>query len=173
MYKRQAIHEQAKQSKAIVEAAENKITEKIESIRVEFDSAIALNNTRVTECETRMIAVEECMREQTAAVNESINTHENKLEALEQKIKQIQQTTPIANQVTYVYKTQDDINTYMKFYGLEHENPIQFLMQCQRNMEHIADNLSDVDKINWVVRQLKGTAAEWFSICLLYTSRCV
>ena len=52
----------------------------------------------------------------------------------------------------------------MKFYGLEHENPIQFLTQCQRNMEHIADNLSDVDKINWVVRQLKGTAAEWFSI---------
>ena len=122
------------------------------------------------------------MQEQTTTINDSINTYENKLEVLEQKMKQIQQTTPLANQVTYIYKTQDDINTYMKFYGLEHENPVQFLNQCQRNMENIADNLSYVDKINWVVRQLKGTAAEWFSIvqdkivvydCLLYTSRCV
>ena len=68
-----AIHEQAKQSKAIVEAAESKITEKVESIRGEFETAIALNNTRVTECETRVLAVEE-------HVNDSINTCENKLE---------------------------------------------------------------------------------------------
>ena len=38
-----AIHEQTKQNKAIVEAAESKITEKVESIRVEFETAIALN----------------------------------------------------------------------------------------------------------------------------------
>ena len=51
------------------------MTEKVESIRVEFDSAIALNNTRVTECETRMIAVEKCMREWMAAVNAVSYTH--------------------------------------------------------------------------------------------------
>ena len=58
---------------------------------MEFESAIGLTNTRVTECETRVIGVEECMREQTTAVNDSINTYENKLEVLEQKIKQKQQ----------------------------------------------------------------------------------
>ena len=102
-----AIHEQAKQNKIIVEAAESKIMEKVASIRVESESAIDLTNTRVTECETRVIGVEECMREQTAAVNESINTHENKLEALEQKIKQIQRTTPVSYTHLDVYKRQD------------------------------------------------------------------
>ena len=77
---------------------------------------------------------------------------------------EIQQTTTPANQITYVYKTIDDINTQIKFFGLDNENLIRFLKQCQRSMENINDNLGDVDKINWVVRHLKGTAAEWFSI---------
>ena len=94
---------------------------------MEFETAIELNNTRITECETRVLPVEEYMQAQTTAVNDSINTYENKLEILEQKMKQMQQTTPLANQVTYIYKTQDDINTYMKFYDLEHKNPVQFL----------------------------------------------
>ena len=31
-------------------------------------------------------------------------------------------------------------------------------------MEAIGDSLSEMDKINYVVRRLKGTAAEWFTI---------
>ena len=76
----------------------------------------------------------------------------------------IQQTTAPANQITYVYKTVDDMNAQKKFYGNESENPIQFLKQCKHNRETVNDNLSEVDKINWVVQHFKGTAAEWFTI---------
>lgn len=31
-------------------------------------------------------------------------------------------------------------------------------------METINDNLSEIDKISWVMQHLKGTAAEWYMI---------
>ena len=70
-----------------------------------------LEITWITECETRMLSVEERVQSQTTAINEFINSHENKLEFLEQQMKKIQQTTTPANQITYVYKTIDEINT--------------------------------------------------------------
>ena len=82
-----AVHEQAKQNKNIVEAAEKKITEKVESIRVDFEAALEVNNSRITECETRMLSVEDRMQSQTTAINDFINSHENKLEILEQQMK--------------------------------------------------------------------------------------
>ena len=69
-----------------------------------------------------------------------------------------------ASQTTYVYKTIDEPNSQPKFFGHETDNPVQFLRSCERSMETVNDSLSEVDKINWVVRQLKGTMAEWFTI---------
>ena len=73
------VREQAKQNKSIIEAAEKKITEKVESIRADFEAVLEIKNSWITECETRMISVEERVQSQATAINEFISSHENKL----------------------------------------------------------------------------------------------
>ena len=59
----------AKQNKSIIEADEKKITEKVESIRADFEAALEINNSRITECETRMLSVQERVQSQMTAIN--------------------------------------------------------------------------------------------------------
>ena len=87
-----------------------------------------------------------------------------RIQKLQHQMSRLQTTSSPLNCTTYVYKTLDDVNSQLKFYGRENENPMNFIKVCQRDLEAIGDNLSEADKINFIVRRLKGTAAEWFII---------
>ena len=126
----------------------------MESICANFETALEISNSWISECETRVLSVEERVQSQTATISEFINSQEQKLDYLERQMNKIEQATTPANQITYLYKTVDDMNTQTKFYGIKSENPIHFLKQCERNMKTVNDNLSEVDKINWVVLHL-------------------
>lgn len=52
----------------------------------------------------------------------------------------------------------------MKFYGSGEEIPIEFLNECQRNMDNISDHWSDKDLLQIVGRNLKGAAKRWYNI---------
>jgi hypothetical protein len=47
-----------------------------------------------------------------------------------------------------------------KFNGEGNENPIEFLRQCERNVEAVGNNLTDKEKINWVARLLRVSAMD-------------
>lgn len=100
---------------------------------------------------------------QTTTINEFVSEQAQRLQELKQQIHRLQRSLIPASQTTYIYTTTDKSKTQLKFYGNESKNPVQFLKQCERNMEAVNDNLSKDDKTNRVVRQLKGTAAEWFT----------
>ena len=98
-----------------------------------------------------MLSVEQRVQSQTTAIHEFISSHEKMLDYLQRQIHELQETTTPGNQITYVYKIIDEINTQMKFSVHGKENHIQFLKLCERSMESINDNLGDVAKINWLV----------------------
>ena len=93
-----------------------------------------------------------------------LDVYKRQIQELKQQLSRLQNTSLTANHTTYVYKTLDDTNSQLKFFGRDTENPILFIRSCQRDMETIGDTLSEADKINYVVRRLKCTAAEWFTI---------
>ena len=37
-----------------------------------------------------------------------------------------------------------------KFRGWESENPIEFLIECERNMEMVGNNLNDNERVEWI-----------------------
>jgi hypothetical protein len=45
--------------------------------------------------------------------------------------------------VTYVYQSVDEISQQTKFSGERGENPIEFIKQCESNMETVGNNLSE------------------------------
>lgn len=54
-----ADYEQSKQNKALINSAVKKITEKVESTRAHFETALEISTSRISECETRDVSVEE------------------------------------------------------------------------------------------------------------------
>ena len=97
-------------------------------------------------------------------MSELVAEQDLRIQELKRQMSQLQSTSSPLNQTTYVYKTLDNANSQPKFFGRESENPINFIKICQRDMVAIGDTLGEADKINFVVRRLKGTAAEWFSV---------
>lgn len=110
--------------------------------------------------------MEERMVNHTSTMNELVAEQEQRIQELKQQLTRLQSTSTPANQTTYIYKTFDEPNSQLKFYGREAENSLHFLKSCERerDMDAVNDNLSEMDKIKWVVRRLKRTAAEWFTV---------
>lgn len=50
--------------------------------------------------------------------------------------------------ITYVYQNVEEITQQTRFYGDEGENPIEFLRECERNMENICNNMLDKIRYN-------------------------
>ena len=71
-----------------------------------------------------------------------------------------------------IYPTLLEDSVKLTFAGNKWENPMEFLVNCEKEMEQIGNNINDTEKINFVTRHFKDSAAQWYT-CLLYTSRCV
>ena len=148
----------------MLEAAEKRISETVEAMRANIESSLEANNSRVSECEAKISGIEEKVVQHASTVNKLVAEQDLRIQELQHQMSRLQNTSSPLNCTTYVYKTLDDVNSQLKFFGRENENPMNFIKVCQRDLEAIGDNLSEADKINFVVRRLKGTAAEWFSV---------
>ena len=54
----------------------------------------------------------------------------------------------------------EELNQRLKFYGDENDNIIEFLRQCEKKMESIGDNLTHQNKINFVEKYCRNSAAQ-------------
>ena len=41
---------------------------------------------------------------------------------------------------------------------------MDFLVNCEKEMEQIGNNINDTEKINFVTRHFKDSAAKWYTI---------
>ena len=64
-----------------------------------------------------------------------------------------------------VYPTQIDERTkLLVFKGVKGGNPIEFLLNCEREMELIGNVLTDKEKIDFVSKHFQDSAARWYTI---------
>ena len=124
-----------------------------------IETALEANNSRISKCKAKISGIEERVIHHTSTVSELIAEQDQRIQELKQQLTRLQSTSTPANQTTYIYKNFDDPNSQLKFYGRDTENPLYFLKNCERDMETIGDSLSEMDKVNYVVRRLKVTAA--------------
>lgn len=160
----EAIKEKAKQTTKLIEATEQRITDNMEVIRQHVDLSIESNAEKITEFETKIQQLGDQVSAYDTKMGDMSAQYRHKIKELEQRLDKLQLTPSAANQTTFVYRSFDDINAQVKFYGKENENPMQFIRTCERDMDVISDHFSESEKINWIVRRLKSNAAEWFSI---------
>ena len=71
-----------------------------------------------------------------------------------------------------VYSTPLEDRVKLTFAGNKWDNPMEFLINCEKEMEQIGNGINDTEKKNLVTRHFKNSATQWYT-CLLYTSRCV
>ena len=110
-----AVHDQSKQNKALLEATEKKISDKVESIRANVELALEVNSSRISECEARVGLIEERVQGQATSISEFVSKQEHRFEELRQQINRLKRTSMRASQTTYVYKTIDEPNSKPKF----------------------------------------------------------
>jgi uncharacterized protein YukE len=64
--------------------------------------------------------------------------------------------------VIYPGPVDDRYRVYFK--GEKFENPIEFLLSCEKEMEAVGSELTDPEKIDWVAKHLKMSARKWYNI---------
>ena len=121
------MHEQSRQNKAFLESAEKKITDKVESIHANVEMVLEMNNSRISECESRVMLIEERVQVQATRINEFVSKQEQRLDYVNQQINRLQRSSVPASKTTYIYITIHDSSTQVILYGNEAENSIQFL----------------------------------------------
>ena len=47
---------------------------------------------------------------------------------------------------------------------LKKDNQIEFLLNCEHEMELIGNNISDKEKIDFIIKHLQDSAARWYMI---------
>ena len=47
--------------------------------------------------------------------------------------------------------------------GLKNDNPIEFLLNCEREIELIA-NVTDKENIDFIIKPFQDSAARWYTI---------
>ena len=52
----------------------------------------------------------------------------------------------------------------LTFAGNKWENSMEFLSNCEKEMEKIGSTIDDNEKINFVTRHFKDSAAQWYTI---------
>ena len=131
VYKRQ-VQEQSKRSKQMLDAAEKRISETVEAMKANIEANLEANNSRVSECEAKLADIEEKVVQHKSTVNEVVAEQDLRIQELQHQVSRLQSTSSPLNCTTYVYKTLDDVNSQLKFYGRENENPMNFIQVCQR-----------------------------------------
>ena len=64
-----------------------------------------------------------------------------------------------------VYPTQIDERTkLLVFKGLKGDNPIEFLLNCEQEMQLLGKVLTDKEKIDFVSKHFQDSAARWYTI---------
>ena len=63
-----------------------------------------------------------------------------------------------------MYPTQIEERTKLVFKGLKTDNPIEFLLNCEREMELIGNTITDKEKIDFVSKHFQDCAARWYTI---------
>ena len=84
----------------------------------------------------------------TSTVSELTAEQDQRIQELEQQLTRLQSTLTTANQTTFIYRTLEENNSQLKFFGRESENPLLFLNNCQREMDTIGDTLSELSLIH-------------------------
>lgn len=92
-------------------------------------------------------------------INQIMAKHQEQMRQMQKKIEETR-----ADKITYVYRNVEDLPKRSKFYGEGNENPIEFLIECERSMDHVGNNLSESERIEWVTNRFEKTAAQWFQI---------
>ena len=126
-----AMQEQSKQSKQML-AAEKQISESVEVMRANIESSLEANNSRVSECEAKISGLEEKVVQHASTVNELVAEQDLRIQELQHQMSRLQNTSSPLNCTTYVYKTLDDGNSQLKFFGHENENPVNCLLYTSR-----------------------------------------
>lgn len=63
-----------------------------------------------------------------------------------------------------VYPGAWDDRLQLTFAGNRSENPIEFLTNCERELEQIGNEVTDEEKIHFITRHFKDSAAQWYTI---------
>ena len=79
-----SVHDQAKQSKQLLESTEKRIGEKVELIRSNIETALEANNSRISECEAKITGIEERVTHHTSTVNELVAEQDQWIQELKQ-----------------------------------------------------------------------------------------
>ena len=109
-----AIHDQAKQSKQLLESTEKSIGEKVELIRNNIETALEANNSRNSECEAKMSRIEERVVHLTSTVSELVAEQDQRIQELRQQLIRLQSTSTPANQTTYISVSYTHLDVYKR-----------------------------------------------------------
>ena len=130
-----AVHDQPKQNKQLLETTEKRIGEKVEIIRSNIETALEANNSCINDCEAKITGIEERVVQHTSTVSELVAEQDQRIQELEQQLTRLQSTSTTVNQTTFIYRTLEENNSQVKFFGRDTENPLRFLKNCQRDMD--------------------------------------
>ena len=67
-----AVQEQSKRGKQMLDAAEKRISETVETMKANIEARVEVNNSRVSECEAKLSGIEEKVVQHRSTVNELV-----------------------------------------------------------------------------------------------------
>lgn len=164
--------EQRKRLQQNFKSMADTLDQKLEKITHRQDTKIQVISELVQSNVRKTMKIEEEAKSLAAAddtIKKSIQHHDNRVDQLEVKLKgEVDRLTREVRRLptqALVYSTVPREERPINYFrGSRGENPIEFRIKCEKEMDSIGSILSDKDKIDFVSRYLKDAAASWFTM---------
>lgn len=103
--------------------------------------------------------------EHAVSDNESkTSAHSNQFKDIDQRFERLKKEFKTRGVPSVIYQGHWDDRDRITFKGNRFENPMEFLVLCEKEMETVNSDMTDTEKIQWVTRHLKDSARQWYNI---------
>lgn len=92
------------------------------------------------------------------------SAHSDQFKDIDQRFERLKREFKSRGVPSVVYQGHWDDRDRITFKGNRFENPMEFLVLCEREMETVSSDMTDAEKIQWVARHLKDSARQWYNI---------
>lgn len=145
--------------------------EQLNGVKNELDNRIDELNEGIQEVtrrnmglETRTTELEVKVDQQSQVVNQSSEEITHIKEKLNGEVNRLQYEIRHRPATMCMYDPRPDDRNRIVFEGKRKDNPIEFIRNCEREMEKIGTPLTDPENIDFVTRHFKNSASQWYTI---------
>lgn len=142
----------------------NMIKHEQDSKRQDVHDLLQVTTSKTNEIESRTIVMENKIEETSKTAKDYSGEMSNIKDQVKSEMDQLREEMRRRPAQIMMYPTQIEERTRRIFKGLKTENPVEFLLHCEREMELIGSALTDKERIDFFREHFQDCAARWYII---------